>query len=301
MGKLAFLGPDGTFSGQAAAAYDPQAKLVPCESNPRVVRAVLEGVAEESIFAIENNLGGMVVDSLEPMMEWHVGWALRRSSTGSVEIVEARCVVIGESVIPISHCLYGPNGTNVSLSDVEIVFSHPQVFFQSNGYLEENLPQARRVPTTSTVAAIPQMLESKISALAIAPWRAGELYPVDRVADGIEDISGNETRFSIVGKKMSEPTGHDKTSIWFSVPGDTEAGALVKVLQVFDSGNINMGMINTRPAKTTLGKYVFPIDLDGHWEDRVLRQALEFITAAGLVTNLQVMGSYPRYSKKKER
>ncbi len=269
--RLAYLGPAGTFSEQAALLYDPDAQLIPFTTVTAVAAAVGSGMADEGVMAIENSLEGSVTDTLD------------------VLIHESHLSIRRELVLPVELCLLAKPGT--AADEVEIIYSHPQPLGQCRRFLERCFPRARLEASLSTTFAVEQMLQQDRSA-AVATLRAAELYGIEVLAQGIEDSRHNETRFVLVAASDSPPTGRDKTSIAFSVAQD-RPGSLVDVLKEFSERQINLAKIESRPTKQELGKYVFLVDLEGHRTDPLVAEALEKVR--GQAYFFKIFGSYPRF------
>jgi prephenate dehydratase len=269
--RLAFLGPAGTFSEQAALLWDPQAQLLPFATVAAVAAAVDSGMADEGIMAIENSLEGSVTDTLD------------------VLIHESTLSIRRELVLPIEHCLLVKPGTTAD--QVSTVYSHPQALGQCRRFLERCFPKARVEASLSTTAAVEQMMQQD-GAAAVATMRAAELYNVQVLARGIQDNPSNETRFVLVAASDSPATGHDKTSLAFSVAQD-RPGSLVDALKEFSDRRINLTKIESRPTKQELGRYVFLVDLEGHRTDPKVAEALEKVQT--LAYFFKVFGSYPHF------
>ncbi len=269
--RVAYLGPPGTFSEQAALLHDPQAQLMPFLTVAAVAAAVDSGMADEGVVAIENSLEGSVTDTLD------------------VLIHESRLAIRRELVLPIEHCLLAKPGTIAG--QVETIFSHPQALGQCRRFLERCFPKARLEASLSTTAAVEQMMEHEGSA-AIATLRASELYGTAVLAQAIQDNRNNETRFVVLAASDSPPTGRDKTSFAFSVAQD-RPGSLVDVLNEFSQRQINLAKIESRPTKQELGKYVFLVDLEGHRSEPAVAEALQNVEAQAYF--FKVFGSYPRF------
>jgi prephenate dehydratase len=195
--RLAFLGPAGTFSEQAALLCDADAQLLPFATVAAVAAAVDSGMADEGVMAIENSLEGSVTDTLDMLIH------------------ESKLLIQRELVLPIEHCLLVKPGTTAD--KVTAVYSHPQALGQCRRFLERCFPKARMEAALSTTNAVEQMLEQGGTAAAVATMRAAELYKAEVLARGIQDNEANETRFVVVAEKDSPVTGHDKTSLAFSV------------------------------------------------------------------------------------
>lgn len=268
--RLAHLGPPGTFGEAAALAWAPSAELVPAQSHAAVVDAVSSGRADAGVLAVENSLEGSVSESLDLLIH------------------DTELCITGEVVVPVEHCLIAARGT--SIERVSVVYSHPQALAQCRKYLERALPSARLEATLSTVAGVERAL-AEPAAAAIAAARAAERFGAEILAAGIQDRSGNVTRFVVVADADAAPTGRDKTSLAFKTAHD-RPGTLVEVLGELSSRGVNLTKIESRPSRDALGIYVFLVDLEGHRGDALVAQALERVRAK--TSWLKVFGSYPR-------
>ena len=279
MTKIAYLGPEGTYSEEAArehargaGAHTGQpAHLVPFGSIPAAVRAVEDGVADEAVVPIENSLEGVVTHTADLLIH-HTPLQIRR-----------------EIVLPIHHCLVIHPG--VDRSEVRAVYSHPQALAQCRGYLDRHLPAAEAVASLSTASAVRDMRESDRPAAAISSLRAAEIFGATVTARDIEDVPSNKTRFVVLAAADAAPTGRDKTSICFDFSED-EAGTLHGALGELAARGINMIRIESRPDRRSLGRYIFLIDLEGHRTDTVVQEALRGIRARANM--FKVLGAYPR-------
>lgn len=269
---LAFLGPAGTYTEEAALLYDSGAELLPCPNITAVGLAVSSGEVNEGVVPIENSIEGSVNFTLDLLVS------------------EASIFIRTEIVIPIEHYLMGRTGTR--LSDVEVIYSHPQALAQCREYLERNFTNAARSASLSTALAVGDAMNSEIPAVAIAPRRAAELYHAEILDSGIQDVAANVTRFVVLSREDHPPTGNDKTSLFFTFEEDAP-GQLYRVMGEFALREINLAKIESRPTKRSLGQYVFFADCDGHRQDRLLSEAIEAV--AGKVSLLRVMGSYPKW------
>lgn len=269
---LAFLGPHGSYAEQAALLYQPQAALVPQASVAEVAGAVERGLCPEGIVPIENSLQGSVTETLDLLIH------------------DSDLFIRAEVVLPIAHCLLAREGTTTR--DVRVVFSHPQALAQCRVFLSARLPSADLVASLSTSAGVQQMLVSGAPAAAIANERAAALYGAQVLARGIQDDPNNVTRFVVLGKSDHRPTGADKTSICFSFEAD-EPGLLYGVLGEFAQRGINLGKVESRPTRKSLGRYFFLIDMDGHREDPKVRDAIQGVRRRASM--MKTFGSYPRH------
>ena len=272
--RLAFLGPEGTYSEQAAIDYDPQLERVAYGAIPLVVAAAGNREVEEAIVPIENSLEGTVTFTVDLLIH------------------ESNLKIKGEVVVPIHHCLLTDPGTR--LDQIEVVYSHPQALAQCRAYLTRNLPNAENVASLSTAGAVADMRESRHTAAAISSRRAAEIFEATIVEANIEDVFNNQTRFVVLGESDSRPTGMDRTSICFDFSQDAP-GVLYDTLGELARRDINMIKIESRPDRRSLGQYVFLIDLEGHREDELIRDALDGIRSRASM--FKVLGSYPQASK----
>ena len=269
-GKLAFLGPEGTYSEQAAVNYGADAELVAYPSIPAVASAVDRREVDEGIVPIENSLGGAVTDTLDLLIH------------------DSSLSIKDELVLSIDHCLVVNSGTR--LDEIEVVYSHPQALTQCRGFISERLPGVALVASLSTAASVREMQESEVAAAAIASRRAATLNGAHILAEAIQDDRSNATRFVVLASTDHAPTGSDKTSICFDFEHDSP-GILYTVLGEFARRGINMTKIESRPTRATLGRYIFLLDVEGHREDDTMREALEAVRAQ--VSMFKVFGSYP--------
>ena len=277
--RIAYLGPPGTYTEDATERYDPAAERYPCPTISATAEAVRNGEADEGVAPIENSLEGAVNDTLDLLIREDV------------------LLVRQEVLVPIRHCLLVKPGTRAT--DIRIVYSHPQALGQCRRYLEDTLPNARPQAALSTAASVEQMLAGDEPAGAIASRRAGNLYGAEVLQEDIQDQAGNTTRFVVLAREDHEPTGDDKTSICFdfdedrgSEVGDTP-GLLYEVIGEFARRRISMTKIESRPAKSEMGRYIFLVDLIGHRLDANMLEAFEGV--GRLTSHLKVFGSYPRY------
>ena len=271
--RLAYLGPQGTYSEEAAMLYDEDAELVAATTLPGVVQCVHGGEADEGIVPVENSLEGTV------------------TFTADLLIQETTLKIKSELVLPIHHCLLTKPGG--SEEDVEVIYSHPQSLGQCREYLQRRFPNVSLMPSLSNSSAVSDMLESERRALAIAGKRAARFFGARILEEEIEDNHSNATRFIVMAAEDGAPTGEDKTSICFNFDAD-RPGSLVSVLQEFSNRGINLNKIESRPTRRSLGRYFFLADVDGHKVDDSVRDALDVI--AGKVSMLKVLGSYPKYT-----
>jgi len=287
---IAFLGPEKTYSSQAATTYDPDAKRLLCPSNIAVIEAVQTCKADEGVVAVENALEGPVIGPTDFFIHNGEGVFFR-----------------GEIIVPIHHFAFTKPEVKWRWELIRIVFSHTQALGQCREFLGEYLSHAQQVASLSTVQAIEDMLESSTPAVAIAPYGAIETYRGRAVVFGlsVQDNLNNATRFVVIGREKRKPTGNDKTSLCFSFAVADRPALLLRALAVFARRKINLFRVESRPERTGLGRYVFLLDIEGHQDEvsvqgalrglRRLRDTGENGESIPLISMLKVFGSYPRW------
>jgi prephenate dehydratase len=274
--RIAYFGPAGTFTEEAARQHEPDAQFQPLPSIQGVALAVASGIADEGVVPIENSLEGSVNDTLDSLIR------------------QPKLFIRRELVLPIEHCLLVKPGATAA--DVQVVFSHPQALAQCREFLERCFPKAQLVASLSTAAGVGDMKASKVPAAAIAPLRSAAIHNVEVLARGIQDRDNNRTRFVVLADSDHQPTGRDKTSLCFSF-SDDKPGLLHTVLGEFAQRRINLAKVESRPTKQSLGEYIFLIDIHGHRQDAIVKEALDALERQ--VSVLKIFGSYPRWEQGK--
>jgi prephenate dehydratase len=272
--RVAYLGPAGTHSDEALrASAPPDVEAVPHATIYDAVMAVQEGSADRAVVPIENALEGSVAVTLDTLT------------------VEAQGVRIQAEVVhPIHHCVVARS--EISLSTVERVVSHPQATAQCARFLREHLPNAEHVSAPSTAEAVMTVCRSDEPVVALGSSLAAELYGCYIVATNVEDHPDNVTRFVWLAPagEVGEIGADPKTSIVFWGGGDQSPGWLLEVLKEFAERGVNLVRIESRPRRTGLGHYFFFIDLEGAAGAPPASEALEAV--ADHVEELRVLGSY---------
>lgn len=268
--RVAFLGPLGTFTYEAAQAHFGEGvDFVAAASIPAVFEAVASGEAEFGVAPIENSIEGGVTFTQDTLLE-------------------TTLTVCGEVMVDVEQCLLS-NATE--MGRIERVYSHPQGLAQCRRWLAARLPDATLVPTASTVQAA-YLVQADPSAGAVASRLAARLAGVAVLEAAIQDRKPNVTRFVVLcgPERATPPTERDKTSIVFSTRD--ERGALVRALTIFDRAGINLCRIESRPRSGEAWQYVFFVDLEGHVDDDNVRHALTALESHSDM--VKVLGSYPR-------
>ena len=274
--RVAFLGPQGTFSHEAVMA-EPRAsdwELVPLPTMRDTIMAVQAGDAERSLVPIENSLEGSVNATLD---------TLATEATG--------VTMVGETVQSIRHCLIARQP--LALDAIHTVVSHPQATAQCARFLRDRLPAATVALAASTAEAVRRAAGDESGLAALGNRLSAEIYGCQVLEEGVEDMAGNQTRFVWLAP-AGEPvdgTGPWKTSIVFWGAGDDAPGWLVRCLSELAQRGVNLTMIESRPRRLALGHYMFFADLHGHTDEKPVAEAL---SAMGRHTEqLRVLGSYP--------
>ncbi len=276
---VAFLGPAGTYTEEALRASAPgEVEPVPRNTVYETVMAVQHGETDRAVVPIENSLEGGVAATLDAL-------------AGEADRVR----IAAEVVHPIHHHLIA--AVPLELTDVTRVLSHPQATAQCGNFLRERLPDAERVPATSTAEAVRTVRDSGEPWVALGSRLSAKLYGCEVLADRVEDRSDNLTRFvwlAPAGGTAAPVEGFAKTSVVFWGFNDASPGALVSVLRELADRDINLTKIESRPRRVALGHYMFFADLDGHERDPHVAEALEALSKR--VETLRVLGSYPAWT-----
>lgn len=254
------------------------AHLVALDSNGDVVRAVENATVDLGFVPIENSIEGAVTETLDALVH----------DAPNVQIA-------GELIWPAHHSLIAAN--EIELDRIEVVTSHPQALSQCARFLTNQLPAAQRLAEVSTAGAVRNAIQHGDGYAGIGSAIAAEIYGGVILRRQIEDVEGNKTRFVwLAGGEGSVdlPPGGDadrqKTSLVFSGFNDTSPGGLVSILDEFARRDVNMSKIESRPERTSLGHYLFFVDLDGAAGDAQIADAVEAVRAK--VRSLRVLGSF---------
>jgi prephenate dehydratase len=278
--RVAFLGPEGTFSEEALLATLEDAQRAALEPVPLptiydCVTAIEDGRAQRAIVPIESSVEGSVNATLDALV----------FETDDVRIV-------GEVVHPVRHSLIAR--ALLPFERYTRVVSHPQASGQCARFLRERLGGAEVVSAASTADAVRVVAESAEPWAALGTGLAADLYGCVVVESGVEDQPGNETRFVWLARQgddtPQENTGALKTSIVFWGLADAP-GSLVDVLQEFAGRGVNLSKIESRPRKQGLGRYIFFADLEGGQAEPHVAEALDTVRRS--VETLRVLGCYP--------
>ncbi len=265
--KIAYLGPEATFTHQAARnKFGVSVDYLPTSTIGEVFDRVQNRSADYGVVPVENSTEGAVTHTFD-------------------QFATTPLKICAEIYLPISLTLL----SNQPREEINLIFSKQEVFGQCRSWLSANMPNAKLSPVESTTRAVQLALETPGSA-AIASAMASDMYAIGVLAENIQDIQGNTTRFLVIAPKYGSPTGDDKTSIVFGVKH--KVGALYDALSVFKVDQINMTKIESRPSRNKAWEYYFFVDIDGHAEDPKVARALDELQEhCSLMT---ILGSYPK-------
>ena len=265
--NVSFFGAEATYTHLAAREkFGTAANLTPTASITEVFQEVTQGRAAYGVVPIENSTEGVVAHTLD-------------------SLVESDLKICAEIFLDIHHNLLSRTGNP---ADVQKIISHPQALAQCRGWLASHFAAVPVEEVASTAhAAIRATADDKLAAISSA--MAKEIYDLKVVAANIEDQSTNITRFLVIGKTASRPSGDDKTSVVFSV--QDKPGVLHRMLQPFARSRINLTKIESRPIKNKPWEYMFFLDLRGHREQSAVSRAIGRLEKNCLF--LKILGSYP--------
>jgi len=266
--NIAFLGPEGTFTEEAALKhFGHSVQTSALSSISEVFREVESGAANYGVVPIENSTEGVITHTLD-------------------NFTRSPLKIVGEVELRIHHYLLSQEST---LKDVTLINSHQQALAQCRKWLDSNMSTIDRESVASNAQAAVNASE-KPGVAAIASRSAADKYGLNILARNIEDMPENTTRFLIIGTNTAAASGVDKTSLIVSAPN--KPGALYNLLQPFARNNVSMTRIESRPSRGVNWEYVFFLDLDGHVDDKPLQQALNELAEVADMVN--ILGSYPK-------
>lgn len=267
--KVAYLGPEGTFTQQAALKhFGHAAEVVAMAAIDEVFREVEAGAAHYGVVPVENSTEGVVTHTLD-------------------NFIDSSAKICGEVVLRIHHNLLVSDITR--RDSISRIYSHAQSLAQCRKWLDAHYPQAERIAVSSNAEAA-KRVRGEWNAACIAGEMVEELYGLTTVAARIEDRPDNSTRFLIIGTEEVTPSGEDKTSI--VVATKNQPGALYDLLEPFRRFSVDLTRVETRPSPSGAWNYVFFIDFAGHCENEPVQKALAAVSER--VSDLKILGSYPR-------
>ncbi|MBC7916340.1 MAG: prephenate dehydratase [Rhodoferax sp.] len=269
--RVAYLGPKGTFSEEAALRFfGSSITHVPCANFDEVFHAATAGAAEFGVIPVENSTEGVVTRSLDLLLH-------------------SPLHIVGEISLLVRHNLLR---SAASLDGVEVVLAHPQALAQCQQWLTTHLPNAERRAVSSNAEGA-RLAATNPAWAAIASERAGAEFGLHTAALAIQDVAFNRTRFVVVCLPTTMPapqaTGKDCISLVVSVPN--RPGAVHDMLVPLKQHGVSMTRFESRPARSGQWEYYFYIDLQGHPSQPQVAAALQDLQ--GLCAFYKVLGTYP--------
>ena len=264
---VAFLGPEATFSHEAAVNFFGHSATYRAAESIEQVFSLVEGdVCQCGVVPVENSYEGSVRNTLDLFYQY------------DLKISAERFRRIRQHLL-----------TRASdIEKIERLYSHPMAIAQCRVWLNTHMATTPVEEVASTALAA-KMASSDPTAGAIGCRLAGETFDLNILEQNIEDTPDNYTRFLVIGKQISEPTGKDKTSLLFLL--NHIPGSLHKALGALARRDINLTQIESRPIKTRNWEYLFFVDVEGHEQEEHLRNALREMEEYCVV--LKRLGSYP--------
>lgn len=264
---VAFQGEPGAYSEEAVRQqFGAEVKTLPCQAFEHIFEAVDSGRADFGTVPVENSTAGSINKSFDLLLEHDLK-------------------VHGEILLRVRHCLLTVPGHAATITQVR---SHPQALAQCETFMNRHHYTA--VPWYDTAGSAKDLAANPEPGVAvIASKLAAQIYGLEIVQEGVEDMSNNYTRFFVVGKGDAPRSERSKTSLVFAVPNT--AGSLYGALEEFARRRINLTKIESRPRRGRPWQYVFYLDFDGHWQDKEAGEAIMFLLSRAAFVKL--LGSYP--------
>ncbi len=267
--RVAFLGPEGSFTHLAARhQFGGSSQPLPLGTIQAVFQAVERARADYGVVPVENATEGAVDSTLDAFLD-------------------SPLRICAEILLPVDQALL--LRPELELGAVRRVYSHPQALGQCRRWLEAHLPQADRIEAPSTSEAA-RLAREDAEGAAVASELAAELFGLKVAETRIQDLAANATRFLVLGSKVAEPTGRDRTTLL--AMAQDGPGALLRLLEPLARRGLNLSRIQSRPTRRKLWEYAFFLDVEGHAADPLLAEAL--VDLQGACASLKVLGSYPR-------
>lgn len=260
--KIGFLGPKGTFSYEACKQYDETKETIEYKTIKETIIALKNDEVSEVIVPIENSLQGGVTETIDTLIE-----------NDGIYIKKEIIVKINQNLIA---------NKKYAFDEINELYSHPQALAQCRNYIENNLKNAEIHQVSSTALAAKE-IKAKDYCACIANKSCVSEYGLELLDENIQDNDLNQTKFWVLSKRQNECG--DKMSIIFSTKH--KPGALYEVLGLFNKNDINLTKIESRPAKTVLGEYIFLVDVEVN--DKI-SDTLEILKKE--CTYLKVLGRY---------
>ncbi|HEX8956159.1 MAG TPA: prephenate dehydratase [Burkholderiaceae bacterium] len=264
---VAYLGPAGTFSEQAVyQQFGHAVESLPCVSIDEVFRSTEAGTADFGVVPVENSSEGAINRTLDLLLQTSLS-------------------ISGEVSIAVHHSLMSKSGT---MDGVTRICAHSQALAQCQAWLNQHYPNLERQAVASNGEAA-RMASEDPTVAAIAGHIAGQKYDLQTIAAHIQDDPHNRTRFAVVGRLNTTPSGRDQTSLVLAVPN--KAGALLNLLAPLATHGVSMTRFESRPARVGTWEYYFYVDVEGHAQQENVARALDDLKKSAAF--FRVLGSYP--------
>ena len=263
--RVAHLGPAWTYSHLAALhRFGSAVEFVPVSSISAAFEEVLAGHSHYGVVPLENSTDGRIADTLDNLARMPVK-------------------ICAEVPLRIHHTLLAA----CERHDIREVYSRPQALSQCRNWLARHLPDAQLIEVTSTSKAA-EMAARTRNAAAIASRQAGVHYGLSILAEEIEDVAGNTTRFAVIGHADAKRTGKDKTALMFEI--EHRPGGLADALAIPKRQKLNLTWIESFPLAGEKRGYIFFVELEGHRDDLRVRRAIASLEKR--CTRVAILGSY---------
>ncbi|HMP84772.1 MAG TPA: prephenate dehydratase, partial [Verrucomicrobiota bacterium] len=263
---IAYLGPEATFTHQAAIKrFGSSLRYASQKTISDVFTEVSKKRADYGVVPVENSTEGVVTHTLDMF-------------------VDSELKIVSQVILRVQQCLL----SNSRRSRITKLYAHPQSLAQCRGWIQNNLPRVEIIETSSNARSAELATKEKNCA-AIAGLLAAEKYGLTVLEQDIQDNAANATRFLVLGRQCSPPTGNDRTSLMVSITD--KVGALHHALAAFRRNKINLTKIESRPSKRRAWEYYFFIDCDGHTHDRKVARVIASLDKE--CSLVKVLGSYP--------
>lgn len=276
IGRIAYLGPRGSFSEMAADVFCNKYNMRPYPEPVGTIREVIEFVDENpkvlGVIPLENSNEGSVREALDHLMM----------------TINPNIRILSQTILPIRHCLLSRTTEFYSITGI---ISHPQALAQCQNFIHDEMPRNMNfIEATSTAEAAKSLANYNLTYAAIGSEKTAELYNLNILKENINDDKNNQTRFALIGDFETEITGHDRTSLVFAT--ENKPGALLEILHIFYENNINLSYIVSRPSKIKFGDYNFIVNFDGHIKSPKILSTLKEIKEK--TTFMRFFGSYEK-------
>jgi len=264
---VAYLGPAGTFSHQAGITkFGSSSDFHHTDTITDIFSQVERGSCDYGVVPVENSLSGVIPETLDTFMQTNLR-------------------IVSELFVPIVHNLATKCET---IEQVKRIYSKTEPFAQCRQWLRSHMSHAQLIEVSSTARAA-EMAASEADSAALCPALAAEMNGLPILVEHTEDNPSNRTRFLVLGYNEPEPAGRDKTSVMFSV--HNRSGELFRAMAAFEKYDVNLTMIESRPAKVAAWDYIFYIDVQGHLRDTNVANAVSLLREHALFVT--ILGSYP--------